>query len=95
MIIKLNKGVGTDTHDLDKDGHETTLDQEHASSSDGSYTDIHELDPDYDGPCYQSLAFFGLHGWRRCRVKRRKLVEPIESESDIDQAKEDEDNGQD
>ena len=99
---KIEQGSGTDTHDLDKDSDATTLDQEHASSSDGSYTDIHELDPDYDGPCYPSQACFGLHGvsytppgWRRRRVKRRKLMEPIESESDIDQAKKDEDNGQD
>lgn len=80
--------------ETDKDSDATTLDQEHTSSSDSSYTDIHELDPDYDGPCYPSQACFGLHGvsytppgWRRCRVKRQKLVQPFECESDIDEAK--------
>ena len=61
-------------------------------SSDGSYTDIHELDPDYDGPCYPSQACFGLHGvsytppgWRRRRVKRKKLlIRSKESEEDTD-----------
>lgn len=61
-------------------------------SSDGSYTDIHELDPDYDGPCYPSQACFGLHGvsytppgWRRRRVKRKKLMtRSKESEEDTD-----------
>ena len=32
-------------------------------SSEGSSTDIHELDPDYDGPCYPSQACFGCHAW--------------------------------
>ena len=61
--------------ETDKDSDATTLDQENASSSDGSYTDIHELDPDYDGPYYPNQACFGLHdvsytpGWRRHRDK--------------------------
>ena len=45
-------------------------------SSDGSYTDVHELDLDYDGPVYPSQTCFGLHGvsytppsWRRQRMK--------------------------
>ena len=63
-------------------------------SSDGSYTDIHELDPDYNDPCYPSQVCFGLHGvsytppgWRRRRVKRKTLmIRSKESEEDNTQS---------
>ena len=60
-------------------------------SSDGSYTDIHEADPDYDGPCYPSQPCFGHHGvsytppgWRRRRIKRKKLMTRGISEAEED-----------
>lgn len=60
-------------------------------SSDGSYTDIHEPDPDYDGPCYPSQPCFGRHGvsytppgWRRRTIKRKKLTTRGISEAEED-----------
>lgn len=60
-------------------------------SSDGSYTDVHEADPLYDGPCYPSQPCFGRHGvsytppgWRRRRVKRKKLMTRRNSEAKED-----------
>ena len=51
-------------------------------SSDGSYTDIHELDPDYDGPCYPSQPCFGRHGvsctppgWREMKSQKEEAYD--------------------
>lgn len=76
-----SKSRASDEYDSD-----ATIDYR-LESSDGSYTDIHELDPE---PCYSSQACSGLHGasytppaWRRQRVKRKKLMAtPKESEED-------------
>lgn len=86
------KDAYTQTGDFD--GKETNSvvndsDATIALESSGSSTDIHELDPDYDGPCYPSQACFGRHGvsytppgWRRRRVKRKKLMTRDMSEQD-------------
>lgn len=72
--------VATD-EDVDSDA---TIDYHHGESeSSGSYTDIYEDDPAYDGPVYQSQpCMSGIHGasytppgWRRRTVKRKRLLE--------------------
>ena len=61
--------------------------EESSQSSEGSYTDVFDTDADYDGPVYASQpSYVGKHGasytppgWKRIRVKRRKLIEKEES----------------
>jgi hypothetical protein len=59
-------------------------------SSPGSYTDVYELDDEYDGPTYPSQPCIGgKHGasytppgWRHRYVKRRKLQFKKDKNSD-------------
>ena len=75
--VKEKKDAGSQTDDIKGKEEKSDVNE----SSEGSSTDIHELDPDYDGPCYPSQACFGRHGvsytppgWRRRRIKRKKLM---------------------
>lgn len=62
--------------DSDATNHEDA-----AESSSGSYTDIYEDDPTYDGPVYHSQpCMSGIHGasytppgWRRRTIKRKSM----------------------
>ena len=68
-----------DPQDADQDSDATVNYWE--SSSSGSYTDVYELDDEYDGPTYPSQPCIGgKHGasytppgWRHQYIKRRKL----------------------
>lgn len=63
---------------------------EDCDSSEGSYIDVYELDPDYIGSPYHSQpAMGGIHGasytppgWKHTYVKRRKLMGDAEGEED-------------
>ena len=52
-------------------------------SSDGSYTDILELDSDYDGPCYPSQACFGLHVYLHSSRVAKAKSEPKDANDKI------------
>lgn len=70
-----NPQAAEGSHESDSDA--TTLDLD--TSSDGSYIEQYELDPNYEGPAYPSQpcgkhgASYTPPGWRKCMIKRKKL----------------------
>lgn len=87
-------GVKEDTPDSDATilYSYTASDHEQDESSSGSYLDVYDLDPEYDGLPYHSQPVIGgKHGasytppgWKHLRVKRRKVQcrDDEESESE-------------
>ena len=85
LISTKDVATQTDFNPEDDDSDATRID----SSSEGSYTDEYQCDPDYDGEAYHSQPCFNKRGvsytppgFKRVHVKRRKVVKENASTDD-------------